>query len=84
MALVGRLAMLSQTLTASVALSNDEEHDEHVAHTEMLSFVEENFLQPEDGATWTMRRIITHVFRKLTIQKCHGHNGLPHRNVRQI
>ena len=39
---------------------NDEEYDEHIACTEMLSFVEENFLQPEDGATWTMRRIITH------------------------
>ena len=39
---------------------NDEEHDEHIACTEMLSFVEENFLQPEDGVTWTMRRIITH------------------------
>ena len=39
---------------------NDEEYDEHIAYTEMLSFVEENFLQPEDGAVWTMRRIITH------------------------
>ena len=39
---------------------NDEEYDEHVACTEMLSFVEENFLQPQDGVQWTMRRIITH------------------------
>ena len=39
---------------------NDEEYDEHIACTEMLSFVEENFLQPEDGVTWTMRRIVTH------------------------
>ena len=40
--------------------TNDDEFDEHIAHTKMLSFIEDNFLQPQDGLYWTMRRIIAH------------------------
>ena len=40
--------------------TNDDEFNEHIACAKMLSFIEDNFLQPQDGQCWTMRRIVAH------------------------